>query len=303
MSESLTFKKSMAFTYGVASEMAPGIRRLVARNPGPFTFMGTNTYLVGEDELAIIDPGPDDPDHFDAILRAVAGRPVRYILVTHTHRDHVDLLPRLVEATGARTAGFGRARGSRPPSLQSPSEGEFVDYGFEPDLALRHGDRVQGSGWALDALHTPGHAPDHLCFALAGGEILFSGDHIMAWNTSVVAPPEGRMADYMASLDLLLARDSEALYLPGHGGRLEQPRRMVRAYLVHRQWREQAILAAIRDGRSTIPEIVSLVYRGIAADLAKAASLSVLAHVEHLVERGLVTCDGPPSLDRQLAPA
>jgi glyoxylase-like metal-dependent hydrolase (beta-lactamase superfamily II) len=300
MSDDLALKTSMEFEYGEPRELVPGVVRLVANNPGPFTFKGTNTYVVGTTDLAVIDPGPDDPAHFAAIERAIAGRSVSHILITHTHRDHIDGLARLQQATGAAVCGYGRDGSGESARGTSPSGGEFVQYSFQPDIAMRDGDTVSGHCWALAAVHTPGHAPDHLCFSLEGRGILFSGDHVMAWNTSVVAPPEGRMADYLASLERLVGRNDE-LFLPGHGGRLEQPKRMVKAYLVHRRWREEAILGAIKDGHRTINEIAALVYSGIDSRLLTAASLSVQAHVEHLIERGLVTCLGPPTFDRPLS--
>jgi glyoxylase-like metal-dependent hydrolase (beta-lactamase superfamily II) len=300
MPDELSLKTAMEFEYGKPRELVPGVARLVANNPGPFTFKGTNTYIVGSTELCVIDPGPDDRSHFDATVRAVAGRPVTHILITHTHRDHIDGLERLREATGAKVCGYGREPTGPVGQGISPSGGEFVRHEFRPDIALRDGKSIGGEGWALTAVHTPGHAPDHLCFRLEGRRILFSGDHVMAWNTTVVAPPEGRMAAYLASLERLLGA-ADTLYLPGHGGRLEEPERMVKAYLVHRQWREQAILGAIKGGHRTIEEIVALVYRGIDRRLVTAASLSVQAHVLHLIDRGLVTCQGAPTFDRPLS--
>lgn len=298
--ERLEFKTSMTFTYGEPAELAAGVIRLVANNPGPFTFKGTNTYLVGEKQLAVIDPGPDDPAHCQAILRAAGGRPITHILVTHTHRDHVDGLPRLKAATGAKTCGHCRTDAQRGTIATSPSGTEFVDLDFRPDVSLSAGDRIEGADWGLAAIHTPGHAPDHLCFALEMRDIIFSGDHVMAWNTSVVAPPEGRMADYLKSLELLLDRTDE-MFLPGHGGRLMEPQRTVKAYLLHRRWREQSIHAAIKGGTNTIRSLVRVVYRGLDDRLLPAAALSVQAHAEHLIERGLVTCDGPLTLDRALS--
>jgi glyoxylase-like metal-dependent hydrolase (beta-lactamase superfamily II) len=300
MSADIEFKKTMQFAYGEPRELAPGVVRLVANNPSPFTFHGTNTYLVGTTELALIDPGPEDDAHFEAIMRTAAGRPISHILITHTHRDHTDGLARLRAATGAKVCARGRSA-RQPGSLRtSPSGAEFIDIDFHPDLVLGDGDVVSGPGWSLEALFTPGHAPDHLCFAEASSNVLFCGDHVMSWNTTVVAPPEGNMADYMRSLEKLLDR-KEPVFMPGHGGRIEQPARMVKAYIVHRRWREQAILDAVRQGHTTIESIVALVYQGIDAKLVKAASLSVLAHVESLVERGLIRCDGPPGLDRPLS--
>ena len=301
MTAELTFKKTMAFEYGVPSEIAPEVMRLVANNPSPFTFKGTNTYIVGSTTLALIDPGPHDDAHFDAIMKTIAGRSVSHVLITHTHRDHTDGLARVLEATGAKTVGYGRAALTPGDVRTSPSGTEFVDQSFLPDVVLRHGDHIESPDWKLDAVFTPGHAPDHLCFALADRRVLFSGDHVMAWNTTVVAPPEGNMADYMASLDRLQSRAAhDSVYLPGHGGQIDNPERVVRAFIVHRTWREQAILGAIRDGTDNIRAIVSRVYQGLDEHLVKAAGLSVLAHVENLIARGLVTCDGPPTFDRQL---
>lgn len=285
MSSKLTFKTDMTFSYGAPMSMAPGVVRIVAENPGPFTFKGTNTYLVGTQTLALIDPGPDNPAHLAAILAAAQGRPITHILVTHTHRDHVDGLAGLQRATSAVTYGFGRGQ---PPGLRpgvTPSGGEFVDYDFKPDVKVRDGDVIAGADWTLLALHTPGHAPDHVCFELDGHGVIFSGDHVMAWNTTVIAPPEGRMADYIASLEELLQRKS-AIYLPGHGAEIEEPQRAVKAYLLHRQWREQAVLRAVRGELGSIRNIVRLIYPDLSDTLVTAASLSVQAHVEHLIDKG-----------------
>ena len=300
MSDEISFNRAMTFEYGKPSEMVPGVDRIVANNPGPFTFKGTNTYLIGSEALAVVDPGPDSIGHCTAILKAAAGRPITHILVTHTHRDHVDGLARLQAATKAVSCGFVVKGVRRGDTESSPSGTEFVERDFVPDIALGHGERVEAGDATLTALHTPGHAPDHLCYAVEGPKkVMLSGDHVMGWNTSVVAPPEGRMADYLASLELLLGRD-DALFLPGHGGRIREPQRTVRAYLVHRRWREQAILDAIEKGHRTIRRIVPVVYRGLDPRLVQAAGLSVQAHVEHLLERRVLTCQGSPTLDRDL---
>ena len=300
MAEALPFKTSMDFAYGEPRVLAPGVRRIVANNPSPFTFKGTNTYLIGTESLAVIDPGPDDPAHLASILAAAGARPIAYIVITHTHRDHTAGMPALLAKTGARTAGYGHRGAPRGSRRTSPSGSEYVERDFVPDVRLQDGDRLAGEGWALTAVHTPGHAPDHLCLALAGSRILLSGDHVMGWNTSVVAPPEGNMRAYMRSLELLMSRD-DASYLPGHGGQVEDPQRLVRAYLLHRRLREQAILDCIRGGNTTVRAIVPVIYKGLDPRLINAASLSVLAHVEHLIERGLVTSGSPLSFDRDLA--
>ena len=301
MAEEIPFRREMQFEYGVPRELFPGIERLVANNPGPFTYKGTNTYLIGPGTtIAVMDPGPDDDAHFEATMKAIGKRKVATIIVTHTHHDHVDGLPRLLAATGAKTAGFGRKVADSGKRKASPSGGEYVEHDFVPDIVLGDGARLEGDGFALEALHTPGHAPDHLCFALEGRALVFSGDHVMAWNTSVVAPPEGRMADYVASLEILLDRNDTA-FLPGHGGRMYEPQRSVRAYLLHRRWREQAVLKAVKDGAATIRGIVPEVYQGLNPQLIPAAMLSVQAHVEHLIEKGLVSSASPLSLDCALS--
>ena len=298
--DNLSFKTDMTFDYGTPSPMGPAIVRLVAPNPGPFTFKGTNTYLVGSMSLAVIDPGPGDAAHCEAILRSAGSRPITHIFTTHAHRDHVDGIAALKAATGATVYGFQRdPTSARIAREQSPSGSYFVDYDFVPDIALQGGGRIEGADWALTAIHTPGHAVDHLCFALEGRDTVFSGDHVMAWNTSVIAPPEGRMADYIASLEILLDR-ADSVFLPGHGGRLLEPQRTVKAYLLHRRWREQAVMKALTDGATTIRKIVPEIYSGLAPDLIPAATLSVQAHVEHLIEKGLVSSDLPLHPDRGL---
>lgn len=300
MADALSFRTEMRFSYGEPTGIAPGIIRVVARNPSPFTFKGTNTYLVGSLDLAVIDPGPDDKEHRDAILRAADGRKITHIISTHAHRDHVDGMSKLAEATGAVTAAFPRTR-CAPVSNQIRPTGEaFIDYNFVPEQPLSEGDEIAGTDWRLSVLHTPGHAPDHLCYRLFGRGVLFSGDHIMAWNTTVIAPPEGNMADYLTSLERLLSGD-DTLYLPGHGGRLEDPQRMVKAQLMHRRWREQAILGAIRSGVPTIHAIVGLIYRDLDDKLKTAASLSVKAHVDHLIDKGLIEAKGPIAFDTPLS--
>lgn len=287
-----------------AVRLSPLVRRIVCDNPGPFTYVGTSTYIVGTGSVAVIDPGPDDRHHLDAILAATKGERVSHILVTHTHRDHSPLAAALKAETGAPILAFGR-HGSGHPSAAVTSGVLTLDASgdtdFVPDRTLAHGETVEGDGWTLEALHTPGHTSNHLAFALKEENALFSGDHVMAWSTSVIAPPDGRMSDYFASLRLLLDRPEE-VYWPGHGPEKRDPVPFVRAFLTHRQMREAAILKRIREGAGTIPGIVALVYADVDPRLHAAAGLSTLAHVEHLVEQGKVAADGPVSLKAEFRP-
>lgn len=301
----LSLQFSLAFepAHGTAVDIAPGVRRLTAGNASPFTFHGTNTYLVGREALAVIDPGPDNDAHFEALLRAIAGRPVSHILVTHTHRDHSELVARLKERTGAILVGEGPHRPARPLAIGEINPLDAAaDTDFQPDLRLRDGMTLAGDGWTLRAVETPGHAANHLAFSLEGEGILFSGDHVMAWSTSIVAPPDGAMADYMRSLDRLLARD-DRLYLPGHGGKLERPAKFVRGLKAHRKMRERAILERLSSGDRTIPEMVRAIYRETDPRLHGAAGLSVLAHLEDLVDRGAVAVEGEPAIGSTYLPA
>lgn len=296
----LEFKTDMEFAYATPRELIPGVTRIVANNPSVFTFKGTNTYIIGTDDLAIIDPGPEDEAHLQAVLDYVGPRKVSHIVITHTHRDHVDGLERMANATKAKVCGYGRTAANQG-ALSNPKSTEYIDASFKPDIVMTDGDKVSGSNWTLEALFTPGHAPDHLCFGLPESNVLFSGDHVMGWNTTVVAPPEGSMSAYMASLEKLIGR-TDTVFFPGHGGRIEAPQRMVRGYMVHRNWREQAILGAIRDGNTTITAIVALIYKGLDERLVTAASLSVQAHVDFLIEKNLVACAGPTSFTSELTP-
>jgi glyoxylase-like metal-dependent hydrolase (beta-lactamase superfamily II) len=209
-------------------------------------------------------------------------------------------MPALLAATGAKTAGHGRRVAERSSKRTSPSGEAYVEKDFIPDIPLADGEDLEGDGWTVTAVHTPGHAPDHLCFALKGTKILFSGDHVMGWSTSVIAPPEGSMSAYLRSLQRLAQRDDQ-VYFPGHGGQVEEPKRLVKAYLLHRRMREQSILDCVRQGNATARSIVPVIYKDLDPKLLNAASLSVLAHVEHLIERGLVCCDSPLSADRALS--
>ncbi len=297
MSNDIPFDQTFTLPPGQVEEVTPGVRRLLCNNPSPFTFKGTISYIVGRGQVAIIDPGPDDADHIAALLAAVRGETVTHIFVTHTHRDHSPAVPAIKQATGAIVLAQGPHRPARPLNVgESPRLDASNDLDFRPDRALSDGEVVAGSGWALEAIATPGHTANHMVYALKDRNIIFSGDHVMAWSTPVVAPPDGAMSDYMASL-AKLSRRSEQTYFPGHGGAVNNAPRFVAAYILHRKAREAAILRHIGKGESDIPTVVGAIYSGLNPRLTKAAGFSVLAHLEDLVTRGLVTTSGPPSID------
>jgi glyoxylase-like metal-dependent hydrolase (beta-lactamase superfamily II) len=305
----LAFDRSMTVIAGQPQVLAAGIRRILADNPSALTFTGTNTYLIGTKTIAVIDPGPDSEPHRRAILAAAGSAPITHILLTHTHRDHSAGIAKLAAATGAITCGYGPVTG-RDAARRALAAGNirtrgFFDASFTPLQKVGDGDIVHGADWHLTAVHTPGHAPDHLCFRLDTDShptgVLLSGDHVMGWNTSVIAPPEGHMGDYLASLERLLTV-ADTLYLAGHGEPVTEPHKLVRAFLVHRQMREAAILECVREGLTTVPAIRDRVYKGIAEPVQMAAALSVLAHIESLVERSLITSSHPLSLDAQFSP-
>lgn len=288
---------------GRGEAVAPLIRRRVAGNGGPFTASGTCSYIVGRGRVAVIDPGPDDPAHVEALLADLSGETVEVIAVTHTHRDHSPGARLLAARTGAPIVGCGPHRAAR-----TLAEGEVApldasaDRAHAPERVMAEGDGVSGPGWTLVAIETPGHTMNHLAFAFPEAAALFSGDHVMAWSTTVVAPPDGQMRAYMESLDKLRRRP-EATYWPGHGGPVRDPARFVRGLAGHRRQREAAIRARLAAGDAGIPEIVAAIYQGLDPRLRGAAALSVFAHLEDLVGRGLAASDGPPRLDGAYAPA
>lgn len=299
---SLDFDKRFEPAYGQPVAVADSIVRVTANNPSAFTFHGTNSYIIGHDTLAILDPGPDDDAHLEALVRAIAGRPVSHIFVSHTHRDHSPLAARLKALTGAMTVAEGPHRSARPlrigevAPLDASSDTDFV-----PDVVVGDGQVIDGDGWRMRAVLTPGHAANHAAFALEGTGILFSADHVMAWSTSIVAPPDGAMSDYMASLEKLIKRDDQ-LYLPGHGGPVLAPQKFVRGLKAHREMRERAIMERLIAGDRTIPDIVRAIYRDTDPRLYGAAGLSVLAHLEDLVGRGEVLSREAPAIDSIYSP-
>src|SRR3989441_10785914 len=295
MSADIPFDRSFDLPPETVEEVAPGVRRLLANNPGPFTFKGTVSYIVGRGQVAIIDPGPLDDAHIAALLAAVQGETVTHVFVTHTHRDHSPAVPRIKAATGATVLAQGPHRPARAlHSGELPRLEASNDTAFRPDRTLADGETVSGKGWTIEAVTTPGHTANHMAFAVKETNVLFSGDHVMAWSTPVVAPPDGAMHDYMASLQKLALR-SEPIYLPGHGGAVREAPRFVQYYIRHRQDREAAILQRLAQGEADIPTLVRGIYVGLDPRLVKAAGLSVLAHLEDLVTRGLVTTEGEPS--------
>jgi len=291
----LKHNRSFDPCYGAPVEITPGVRRLTANNPSPFTFHGTNTYLVGIEEVAVIDPGPADTAHLDAILQAAGSGRISTILVTHTHKDHSPAAAVLKSRTGAQVLGCGPHISARPLA-----EGEAnpldasSDNDYRPDQQLRDGDIVSGKGWSFETAETPGHTANHLCFALASTEFLFSADHVMAWSTSIVAPPDGSMTDYMASLEKLLSR-SESRFLPGHGGIVENAHDYLKGLKSHRLAREASILAELTNASRSIPELVEAIYVDLPTGLKPAAGLSVFAHLEDLAVQGRV--HATPQLD------
>lgn len=280
--------------YGTAVELFPGIRRLTANNPGPFTFHGTNTYLLGTGRLVCVDPGPASPEHVDAILKAASGARIEAILVTHTHVDHSPGARLLKARTGAPIVGCGPHEAARAlaDNELNPLDASG-DKDHVPDRRLADGEVFSTPEFRLETVTTPGHTANHLCFAIEGSNCLLSADHVMGWSTSVVAPPDGSMRDYMHSIDKLLARNEE-VYLPGHGGLIAEAPSYVQDLKQHRLGRESAILDQLTSGEKTIPEIVTRLYAAVDPALHPAAGLSVFAHLEALAERGLVSAE--PSL-------
>jgi glyoxylase-like metal-dependent hydrolase (beta-lactamase superfamily II) len=296
MADDIPFDRSFDDPPGQLREVSPLIRRMVAGNSGPFTFTGTCTYVVGRGEVAVLDPGPDDPGHVERLLASLAGERVSHIVVTHTHRDHSPASRALQAATGAPIVGCAPHTASRPLAAgESNRLDASADRDYAPDRITAEGDAIRGPGWTLTAVETPGHTANHLAFGLAEEGALFSGDHVMAWSTTIVAPPDGAMGDYMASLAKLQARD-DRVYWPGHGGPVVNPSRFVRALVHHRRQREASILDRVAAGDGLIAEIVPKLYEGLAPALHGAAALSVFAHLEDLARRGVVATEGPPSL-------
>ncbi len=297
VNDDIPFNRDFPLAPGVVDEVVPGVRRILCDNPSPFTFTGTVSYIVGRGKVAIIDPGPVNETHAQALLDAVRGETVTHIFVTHTHLDHSPGTARLKAATGATVYAEGQHRASRQRygSELAPTE-SGADYAFRPDAVLKDGDVVEGDGWRLEVVATPGHTANHIAFAWPERKLMFIGDHVMGWSTSIVAPPDGSMVDYMASLERLTHRD-EQLYFSGHGPEIPDAVRFVKFLIRHRKAREESILYRLAKGEADIPTIVRASYIGIDPRLVGAAGYSVLAHLEDLVARNIVATDGDPTID------
>ena len=285
----IPFIREFDAKYESEVRVSPLISRIVADNPGPFTFKGTGVYIVGKDEVAVIDPGPDDASHVDALKRALEGRRVTHILVTHTHTDHSPAAKPLKEWSGAKTYAFG------PHGSGKLDDGVRVEEGgdmqFAPDVRVKDGEIIRGNGFTFECVFTPGHTSNHMCYALKEENALFTGDHVMGWSTTVVTPPDGDMTQYMASVKKLMARSDAVLY-PTHGAPVTDPKPFLAAYLEHRLDRERQILACIREGLPTIPQMVTRMYADVDKRLHLAASRSVLAYLIQLEQEGRVVNDG-----------
>jgi glyoxylase-like metal-dependent hydrolase (beta-lactamase superfamily II) len=296
MAEDVSFNRKFDCDYGVMVEVTPMIRRIVANNPGPYTFKGTGTYVIGRGKVAVIDPGPDDAVHVDALLTALDGEEITHQLITHTHIDHSPAAKLVKQRTGAKTFGFG------PHGAGKYEQGAVVEAGgdkdFVPDVVIKGGDVIEGEGWTVECVHTPGHTSNHLCFHLVEENALFPGDHVMGWSTTVISPPDGDMADYMTSLRMLSKRRDE-IYYPTHGGPIGQPQKYVRGVLVHRKMRETQILDCLDKGITVIPDMVQRMYKGLDERLIGAAARSVFSHIIDMADRGVIETSGEISIEAE----
>ena len=294
MATKIPFRRELDFSYGEVCEVAPGIRRIIAENPSPFTLYGTGTYIIGRGEVAVIDPGPADSVHISMLLEALEGETISHILVTHTHMDHSPGCRLLQAHTDAKSYAYG-PHGAGKLEQGVPVE-EGGDVEFQPDELVRDGDVLTGGDWSVECVYTPGHTSNHVCYQLREAKALFTGDHVMGWSTSIISPPDGDMGDYIASLERLLERD-DAVYWPTHGPCIEDPKPHVRAFIEHRLTRERQILGCIRQGVQRIEEMVPLMYTELPEFMYPAAARSVLASMERLVGNGALKAEGGIQLD------
>lgn len=297
---SIPFVREFEFEYGALAQLSPLIQRVIANNPGPFTYTGTGVYIIGDKNVAVIDPGPDLPKHRAALDAALDGRHVSHVLMTHHHIDHSPLAVPLARDHGCKVYGYGL-------QIRPPEDGEVRleagdDISFKPDIEIRQGDVVHGDGWTIDAIHTPGHTSNHMCYGLREENTLFSGDHIMGWSTSVVSPPDGHMGDYLDSLARIKARHFDKIW-PTHGPCIDKVDEFVQAYIDHRLNRETQIMAALNGGLSVIMDIVEKLYTDIDKRLYPAAAHSVLSHLIHMRETGRVKSKDKDGLRAEYYPA
>lgn len=291
----IPYVREIEIEYGRCDQVSPLIRRVTANNPGPFTFKGTGTYIVGQGQVAVIDPGPDDPAHLEAIVAAVAGETVSHIVITHHHSDHSPLAAPLKARTGASIYGCAVASPDDHDDGGIKMEAGH-DLSFRPDVSLCGGGTIKGAGWTLEAIPTPGHTSNHLCFAFPEENACFSGDHIMGWSTTVITPPDGDMTDYLESLEAIRARNFAVLW-PTHGPPIRDVDPFIRAYAEHRQERLDQITGALQGGPARINELVPRLYADTDARLHPAAARSMLGGMIHLVRLGVLTTEGPPGPD------
>jgi glyoxylase-like metal-dependent hydrolase (beta-lactamase superfamily II) len=289
MSRAIPFNRKIDFEYARLQQVAPGLRRIVARNPSPFTWHGTGTYVIGEGNVAVVDPGPDLAEHVDALLAALSGETITHLLVTHTHRDHSPACRPVQAATGARTYGYGRHGSGRIDAGVQVEEG--ADNEFVPDVVLADGEVITGKGWSVECVHTPGHTSNHMCYQWREQKALFCGDHVMGWSTTIISPPDGDIAAYLESLERLLTRDDDC-YWPTHGDRVRDPKPLVRALIAHRLERADEIRACLADGVDRIADMVTRMYTDLPEAMHPAAARSVFSTLVYLIERQEVGYDG-----------
>ena len=294
MTQGPQFRFDDKFDYGAIHNVAPGVRRVVARNPSAFTYQGTGTYIVGKGEVAVIDPGPRLAAHVDALVEALAGEEVTHVLVTHTHTDHSPACALLKKKFSAPTYGFGPHGSGR--YLRGNDVEEGADWDFKPDITVKHGDVLEGRDWSFECVHTPGHTSNHICYQYRETQALFSGDHVMGWSTTIVAPPDGDMTQYLASLRYLLDRN-DLVYWPTHGPCIKPPKPYVESLIEHRLARQTQIIKCIEQGIDKIANMVPHMYPHLDKSMHGAAGIQVLSAILHMHAKKRVGCDADPSLD------
>ena len=296
VTSSIPYRRELEFEYGKVAELSPRIRRVIAHNPSPFTFHGTGTYILGRGKVAVIDPGPALDEHVQAILEATKGEEITHMLVTHTHNDHSPACRLLRQHCDAKVYGYG------PHGAGKLEVGVVVEEGgdmeFAPDVEVRHGDVIEGDDWSAECVYTPGHTSNHICYCLEEEQTLFSGDHIMAWSTSIISPPDGDMKSYMSSLELLLDRE-DALYWPTHGPSVIETKKHVRAFIEHRRERERQIIEWLGRGVRRIREMVPGMYSDLPEFMYPFAGQSVFASVVYLIEMGQVSYEGELGIEAE----